>query len=200
MRRLQASSMKCAPFCDDSAKRTPWFARIADRIALDAGEAADERLAVELLELVEARAVDDAADHRARVELVPEVLGNEAVQIRRVERGLLHRGELPRGRGRGIEVADDLARDRERVLVRGRVVVGDARAPRVDVRAAELLRGDVLSRRGLHERRAADEDRPGPASRSRSRPTSPGRTRRRRCRSPSRPRSAGSRAPRAAPG
>src|SRR5204863_11717 len=27
--RLQASSMKCAPFCADSAKRTPLFARIA---------------------------------------------------------------------------------------------------------------------------------------------------------------------------
>ena len=27
-RRLQASSMKCAPFCDDSAKRTPLLARI----------------------------------------------------------------------------------------------------------------------------------------------------------------------------
>ena len=100
MRRLQASSMKCAPFCDDSAKRTPWFARIADRIALDPGEAADERLAVELLELVEARAVDDPGDHLARVELVAEVLGNEAVQVGRVERGRLRRCELP-GLGSG---------------------------------------------------------------------------------------------------
>jgi hypothetical protein len=29
MRRFVASSMKCAPFCDDSANRTPLFARIA---------------------------------------------------------------------------------------------------------------------------------------------------------------------------
>ena len=28
MRRLQQSSMKCAPFCADSEKRTPLFARI----------------------------------------------------------------------------------------------------------------------------------------------------------------------------
>ncbi len=56
-------------------------------------------------------------------------------------------------------MADDLARDRERVLVGGRVVVGDAGASRVDVRAAELLCGHVLAGRGLHERRAADEDR-----------------------------------------
>ena len=163
MRRLQASSTKCAPFCDDSAKRTPWLARIADRVALDAREAADERLAVELLELVEARAVDDAADHGARVELVAEVLRDEAVEVGRVEGGLLDRGELP-GRGEGrIEVPDDLARDRERVLVGGRVVVGDAGAPRVDVGAAELLRGHVLPGRRLHERRPADEDRPRPA-------------------------------------
>ena len=56
-------------------------------------------------------------------------------------------------------MADDLARDRERVLVGGRVVVGDTGAPRVDVRASELLRRHVLPGRGLHERRAADEDR-----------------------------------------
>ena len=155
-----------------------------DRIALDPREAAHERLAVELLELVEARAVDDPADHRAGVELVAEVLGHEAVQVGRVEHGLLDGRELP-GRGeRRIEVADDLARDRERVLVGGREVVGDAGAPRVDVGASELLGGHVLPGRGLHERRAADEDRPRSAGRSPSRPTSRGRTRRRRCTSP----------------
>ncbi len=45
------------------------------------------------------------------------------------------------------------------MLVRDRVVVGDARLPRVDVRAAQLLGRDLLARRRLHERRAADEDR-----------------------------------------
>ena len=60
---------------------------------------------------------------------------------------------------RVAEVADDLARERERVLVGRRVVVGDAGAARVDVGAAELLGRDVLAGRRLHERRAADEDR-----------------------------------------
>ena len=55
---------------------------------------------------------------------------------------------------------DDLAADRQGVLVRRRVVVGDARSARVHVGAAELLRGHVLPGRRLHERRAADEDRP----------------------------------------
>ena len=34
-------------------------------------------------------------------------------------------------------------------------VVGDARQPRVDVGAAQLLGRDLLAGRGLHERRAA---------------------------------------------
>ena len=41
-------------------------------------------------------------------------------------------------------------------------MVCDAGSSRVDVGAAELLRRDVLSCRGLHERRAADEDRARP--------------------------------------
>ena len=40
-------------------------------------------------------------------------------------------------------------------------VVGDAGEPRVDVGAAELLGGDFLAGRRLHERRAAEKDRAG---------------------------------------
>ena len=42
-------------------------------------------------------------------------------------------------------------------------MVGDPRAPGVHVGPAELLGGDLLAGRGLHERRAADEDRAGSA-------------------------------------
>ena len=63
--------------------------------------------------------------------------------------------------GRVAEVADDLAREREGVLVGDGEVIGDAGAPRVERRAAELLGGHVLAGGGLHERRAADEDRAG---------------------------------------
>ena len=49
------------------------------------------------------------------------------------------------------------------MLVARRVVVGDAGAACVHVRAAELLCGDVLPGRRLHERRPADEDRSGAA-------------------------------------
>ena len=55
----------------------------------------------------------------------------------------------------------DLARERERVLVRDGVVVGDAGAARVEGCASELLRRHVFARGGFHERWAADEDRAG---------------------------------------
>ena len=116
------------------------FARIADRVALDARPAADERLAVALLELVEPRAVDDARDQLARVDLGAVVVGDQAVELGRVGRRRLGRRDLPRRLGRAAaEVPDDPARDRERVLVARRVVVGDAGEARVDVGAAELL-------------------------------------------------------------
>ena len=130
------------------------------RIALDSREAADKRLAVCRLELVEAAAVDDARDELARVDLLAERLGHEPVEVGRVESGRLGGCDLPGWLGSPSAYGPhDLAAEGERVLVRDRVVVGDARLPRVDVGAAELLRRHLLARRRLHERRAADEDR-----------------------------------------
>ena len=99
-------------------------------------EAADERVAVECLELGEARAVDDARDHLERVELVPEVLRHDAVQVCGIDNRRRRCRELPRHWCRVAQVPDDLARERERVVVGGRVMVGDARASRVHVGAA----------------------------------------------------------------
>ena len=101
-----------------------------DRDPLDAREARDESLAVQRLELVEARAVDDPRDQLARVGLLAEVLGDEAVQLVRVERGRLGRRDVPGSLGPAqVEGSHDAAGERERVLVGGRVVVGDAGAP-----------------------------------------------------------------------
>ena len=156
--------MKCAPFCDALGEEHAVVREDPDRVALDVRPAADERLAVQRLELVEARAVDDPRDHLARIRLRAVVVGDQAVELGRVDRGRLGRGDLPRRRGLApVQVRDDAPRDRERVLVGRRVVVGDARLPRVHVGAAELLGGHVLPGRRLHERRPADEDRAGAA-------------------------------------
>ena len=45
------------------------------------------------------------------------------------------------------------------MLVVERLVVGDATDPRMHGRAAQLFRGHLFAGRGLHERRAAEEDR-----------------------------------------
>ena len=60
-----------------------------------------------------------------------------------------------------FSVDDDRPRQLQRVLVVFGEVVGDAGEPRVHVGAAELLGRDFFAGRGLHERRAAEEDRPG---------------------------------------
>ena len=62
-----------------------------------------------------------------------------------------------RGRRQG---GDDFAQDLERLGVVFGEVVGDAGLAGVDVAAAELLRGHLLPGRRLHQRRAAEEDRP----------------------------------------
>ena len=141
----------------------PLLARMADRIPHQVGEPAHERVAVRRLELVEPRAVDDAADHLAHLERMADVGRDDPVQLGRVERRVGRLAPLPRLGRRVAEVANDLAADRDGVLVVGGQVVGDAREPAVDVGAAQLLGGHLLARRGLHERRPAEEDRAGAA-------------------------------------
>ena len=136
-----------------------------DREALDVRPAADERLAVERLELVEAAAVDDPRDHLARVHVRAVVVGDQAVELVRVERRRLGRRRAPTA-ARGVRPCV-FATMRRAIASAcsslGGVVVGDAGLAGVDVGAAELLGGHVLAGRRLHERRAADEDRAGAA-------------------------------------
>ncbi len=96
-RRSHASSMKCAPFCDALREEDAVVREDPDRVALDVRPAADERLAVERLELVEPRAVDDARDHLARIDLRAVVVGDQPVEIRRVDRGRLGRRRASQG-------------------------------------------------------------------------------------------------------
>ena len=126
--------------------------------AVHVGEPADEGVAVERLELVEQRAVDDACDHLAHVVGLAGVARDHAQQLRCVERRRLGVA-VDGGRGsRPVEVADDLAGDAQRMLVVVGVVVGNAGDAGVHVGAAQLLGRHVLAGGGLHERRAAQED------------------------------------------
>ncbi len=125
-------------------------------------EAADEGRPVERLELVEARAVHDPRDHLAHIVGAAQVGRHDAVELGGVVARRLRRADREgRLRLRAREVGDDLAPDRQRVLVVERVVVGHAADAAMHVRPAQLLGRHLLAGRRLHQRRPAEEDRPG---------------------------------------
>jgi len=133
------------------------------------GEAAHECLAVALLELVEAAAVDEAGDDLADLEAAPRVGRDDAVKAGlaiaflrpgRGDRGRIGLPALPgRIRLAPAEVGHDLAPEGESVLVVEGVVIGHAGDTRVYLGPAELLGRDLLAGGRLHERRSAEEDR-----------------------------------------
>ncbi len=59
---------------------------------------------------------------------------------------------------RGAEMFDDLAGERQRVVVIVGEIVGNAGKPRMRIAAAERFRIDHLARRLFHQRRAGKED------------------------------------------
>ncbi len=131
----------------------------ADGVAVDPGEAGHQGGAVLGLELGEAAAVDQPGDHLAHVVRRARVHRHGSVQACRVHGGRFGRAERP-GPGRArAEPGDDRPDDGERVGVVLGQVVRHARGAGVQVAAAQLLRGDHLAGRRLHQRRAAEEDR-----------------------------------------
>ena len=119
---------------------------------------------VALLELVEARAVDQPRDDLAHVVRLARVGVDDAVDLLRDRRPDLPASATSAGSRLAVLSVPTIVRARcsACVVVFGEVV-GDAREPRVDVGAAELFGGDLFAGRRLHERRAAEEDRAGAA-------------------------------------
>jgi hypothetical protein len=67
-----------------------------DGEALDVGEAADERLAVPCLELVQLRSIDQPRDHLAHVVRLTGVRRDHAVQLVRAHHRVGRLGDVPR--------------------------------------------------------------------------------------------------------
>src|SRR5215470_10751399 len=158
MLRWLASSMKCVPL-RALAEQDPVVGKDADRETVDMGEAANERLPIERLELLELGSVDDARDHVANVVGRARVRGHDAVEVVRREQRLLRLADLQKWMLQPVEAGDDAARDADGVTVVGGVIVGDAGLPAMHVGAAQLLCAHVLPGRRLHQRRPAEEDR-----------------------------------------
>ena len=140
-------------------KQNAVVAENADRHAVNMRKAGDQRGAVERLELVELGAVDQARDHLAHVVLLLQVDRHDAVEFGRIVRRLA-RGQQRNVDGLfGIEIGDDAPRQRQRVVVVLRVMIGDARLARMHVGAAQLLRAHHLAGRGFDQRRPAEKNR-----------------------------------------
>ena len=133
----------------------------ADLVAPDVGEAADQRRAVVGLVLVEAAAVDDAGDDLAHVELLLDVVGDDPVDLLRV---VVRRSSGSRRSIRAFSGPRPLGR-RSRGRCGSpppRVAAGSRRCrTRCVCMSAPPSSSavDVLAGRGLHQRRAAEEDR-----------------------------------------
>ena len=130
----------------------------AHRVAVDTGEAADQGLAVQGLEFIEVRAVDDTGDHLAHIVGLLLVRRNDAVDIlHRVER--LHR--FPQVHRHGfdpVQATDRAAHQFQRVVIIVGVVVGDPGGPAVDIGAAEFFGTDDLAGGRLYQRRPPQEN------------------------------------------
>ncbi len=151
--------MKCVALSADSEKSTPLLATMPIRNPWSLREAADDGRRVALLELVEARTVHQPGDHLTHVVRLAQIEIDDAVELGRIVRGVL-RGRHVRGQLLGrIERRDDHPRLMQRMLVVFGEIVRDARQPRVDVGAAEILGRHIFSGGGLHQRRAAEKDR-----------------------------------------
>ena len=110
--------------------------------------------------------MEPASVQEARQNL-PHVVGlarigrEHPVDLLRRVGGILGLRELEIHALHAVQVLDDVPHDVERFLFVRRHVVGHAAHARVDLRSAEILRRDLFSGRGLHERGPAEIDGPG---------------------------------------
>ncbi len=130
----------------------------ADRVAPDMGKAADQGLAIQLLELVEFRTIDHTRDDVMDIERLAAVGRHDAVDLFGCKQRVARLAHVQVGRLRRFQCGDDAARNADRMRIVLGVVVGDAGLPRMHVGAAEFLGRDHLAGRGLHQRRPAEED------------------------------------------
>ena len=134
----------------------------ADRLALDAGVAADGGGAVITAEFGEVGIVDDPRDHLTHVDGTLVVHRHDAQQFlgivpRRTMRRCVRVGAVP------LQIGHDVARDPQRVAVVFRKVIAEAGNAGVHLGAAEFLLGGDLAGRGLQERRPGQEGTGPPA-------------------------------------
>ena len=117
-------SLKTLRYCEDS----DLYPRIP-------GKTGDDRGAVPLLELLEARPVDDARNHLTDVVRPPDVALNDSVDLVRIEERIFRLDPRLRLMFLELQVFDEVTDDRQRVVIVFREVIGHSADPRVHIRA-----------------------------------------------------------------
>ena len=131
-------------------------------MAPDVRKARDQSHPIEGLELVESRSVDNTGDDLANIIGRTNIGRDKAVDFPGIECGRLRFGHYRlRGLG-GVQTGDDVAHDREGMVVVGGHVVNDTGAATMGVSAAEFLRRDDFASGGLHQWRPTQEYGPLP--------------------------------------
>ncbi len=125
---------------------------------MQSGEAGHQRLAIELLELVKFRTVHQTRDNLAHVKGLSRINGDHAAQLPGIKTRFARLFEENLFGFDGVETRHDPARDLQRVIIIRGVMIHHAGFARVHIRAAEILRRDHFAGRGLHQRRAAQEN------------------------------------------
>src|SRR5262249_18982301 len=129
-----------------------------DAIAAESGEAADDALGEERLQLQELAVVDHHADDVFDVVRLRRLVRDEGVELGGPAGDRVHRIVVGRRvRVRLRQEAEEVARVLERGLLVGRRQVRNTRLGRVRGRAAELLEAHVLAGDRLHHVGAGDE-------------------------------------------
>ena len=110
-----------------------------DRVSVQMGKAGHQCLAIQRLELIELRAIDDARDHLAYIIGFADIGIHHAIEffgrIKRITHGP---GFQPHLLG-PVQVRHDLPHDGQRVGVVHGKVIGHAAGPRVHIRTTKVL-------------------------------------------------------------
>ena len=122
-------------------------------------EAGNQRRAVAGLEFLEVAAVDQARDDLAHVVGLLDVRVDDAVDLLGPKQRLAWLGDVQRQGFDAVQAADDLAGDRQCMVVVLRKVIGDAGDAGVHVGTAQLLGTDDLAGRRLDQRWSGEKDR-----------------------------------------
>src|SRR5262249_53379654 len=123
-------------------KQNAVIGKNANRITPNPGSPANERLAIELFELIELRAVNNPRDHLTHTIWPADIGLHDAIEFFAGIEGLARDGNVERSRFEPVQIRDNPPGDADRMSVALRIMVCHTGLAAVNLRPAQLLGGD----------------------------------------------------------